>query len=159
MSWLRRTALAAMAVGLLGVLGCSSVSTVRVQPDNLYAGPRMRPIAVIHAQVTSAYLLFIPIPGHVDLDRVVNRMLLATAKTLGADKVVNIRIDITPDGGIWTLRKLLGWRTAEASGVAVVIEDGPPLPGPGGPEAPAGPAAAGGPSGSPGPAGSAGRAP
>jgi hypothetical protein len=129
MSWLRRTALAAVTAVAVGTIGCSSVSTVRVQPDNVYAGPRMRPIAVVHAQVTSAYFLFIPIPGHVDLDRVVNRMLLATAKTLGADKVVNIQIDITPDSGIWTLRKLLGWRTAEASGVAVVIEDPAPTPG------------------------------
>jgi hypothetical protein len=118
------------------MLGCSSVSTVRVQPDNLYVGPRMRPIAVVHAQVTSAYFLFIPIPGHVDLDRVVNRMLLATAKTLGADKVVNIRVDITPDDGIWTLRKLFLWRSAEASGVAVVIED--PAPGSALPAGPAG---------------------
>jgi hypothetical protein len=120
MSWLRRLALAAVTVV---AVACSSVSTVRVQPDNLYVGPGLRPIAVIHAQVTSAYLLFIPIPGHVDLDHVVNRMLLATAKTLGADKVVNIKVDITPDGGIWTLRKLFLWRSAEASGVAVVIED------------------------------------
>ncbi|HSK02125.1 MAG TPA: hypothetical protein VK932_12825 [Kofleriaceae bacterium] len=123
MSWLRRIAPAAVLVAAASAAGCSSVSTVRVQPDNLYVGPGMKPIAVIHAQVTSAYLLFIPIPGHVDLDRVVNRMLLATAKTLGADKVVNVRVDITPDGGIWTLRKLFLWRTAEASGVAVVIED------------------------------------
>jgi hypothetical protein len=138
MSWLRRIARAAVVVAVLGAAlgatlgaaGCSSVSTVRVQPDNLYVGPGMKPIAVIHAQVTSGYLLFIPIPGHVDLDRVVNRMLLATAKTLGADKVVNIRVDITPDGGIWTLRKLFLWRSAEASGVAVVIEDkaGEPRP-------------------------------
>jgi hypothetical protein len=99
------------------------VSTVRVQPENVYVGPHMRPIAVIHAQVTSAYLLFIGIPGHVDLDYVVNRMLIAAAKTLGADKVVDIKVDITPDGGVWTLRKILGWRTAEASGVAVVVED------------------------------------
>ncbi len=102
--------------------GCSSVSTVRVQPDNVYVGPNMRPIAVIHAQVTSGYLLFIPLPGHVDMDRVVNRMLLPTAKALGADKVVNIKVELTPDDGIWTLRKLIGWRSAEASGVAVVIE-------------------------------------
>ena len=89
----------------------------------------MRPIAVIHAQVTSAYVLFIPIPGHVDLDRVVNRMLLATAKALGADKVVNIRVDVTPDGGIWTLRKLFWYRSAEATGVAVIIEEpAPPAP-------------------------------
>jgi hypothetical protein len=105
------------------VTGCSSVSTVRVQPDNVYVGPNMKPVAVIHAQVTSAYLLFVPLPGHVDLDRVVNRMLLATAKALGADKVVNIKVEITPDDGVWALRKLIGWRSAEASGVAVVIEE------------------------------------
>jgi hypothetical protein len=128
MSWLRRTALATVTTIAAGAAGCSSVSTVRVQPDNLYVGPGLRPIAVIHAQVTSAYLLFIPIPGHVDLDRVVNRMLLATAKALGADKVVNVRVDITPDGGIWTLRKLFLWRSAEASGVAVTIDEPRPAP-------------------------------
>lgn len=110
--------------------GCSSISTVRVQPDNVHVGPSLRPIAVIHARVTSAYLLFIPIPGDVSLDRVVNRMLLATAKKLGADKVVDIKVDITPDGGIWTLRKLFLWRSAEASGVAVVVEDAPREPAP-----------------------------
>ena len=130
MTPLRRIAPAAAVAVLVGAAGCSSVSTVRVQPDNVYVGPGMKPIAVIHAQVTSAYFLFIPIPGHVDLDRVVNRMLLATAKTLGADKVVNVRIDITPDGGIWTLRKLFLWRSAEASGIAVVIEDPKPAPAP-----------------------------
>src|SRR4249919_3386637 len=104
------------------VAGCSSVSTVRVQPENVYVGPNLRPIAIIHAQVTSGYLLFVPLPGHVDLDRVVNRMLLATAKTLGADKVVDIQVDITPETGIWTLRKMLGYRSATASGVAVMVE-------------------------------------
>src|ERR1043166_4610950 len=109
-------------VAVLATAACSSISTVRVQPETVYAGPHLRPIAVIHAQVTSAYLLWIPIPGHVDLDYVVNRMLLATAKALGADKVVDIRVDLTPDNGVWPLRKLLGWRTAEASGVAVMVE-------------------------------------
>jgi hypothetical protein len=101
---------------------CSSITTVRVQPESVFVGSHLRPVAVIHAQVTSAYLLWIPIPGHVDLDYVVNRMLLATAKALGADKVVDIKVDITPETGIWTLRKLLGWRSATASGVAVMIE-------------------------------------
>lgn len=105
--------------------GCSSVSVVRVQPETVHVGPGLRPIAVVRAQVTSAYLLFIPIPGGVDLDRVVNRMLIAAAKTLGADKVVNIEVDITPDTGIWTLRKLFLWRSASASGVAVVVEEPP----------------------------------
>src|SRR5215216_3866230 len=115
MFWSRR--LAPAAVTLLLAAGCSSITTVRVQPANLYVGPGLRPIAVIHAQVTSAYLLFVGIPGHVELDRVVNRMLLPAAKALGADRVVNLKVDIIPDGGIWTLRKLIGWRSAEATGV------------------------------------------
>ncbi len=88
----------------------------------------MRAIAVVHASISSAYLLFIPIPGHVDLDHVVNRMLIASAKTLGADKVVDIHVDITPDDGIWVLRKLIGWRSAEASGIAVIVDDHDPAP-------------------------------
>jgi hypothetical protein len=90
------------------ITACSSISTVRVQSESVSVGPHLRPIAIVHAQVTSAYLLFIAIPGHVSLD-----------------KVVDIKIEITPDDGIWTLRKLIGWRTAEASGVAVVVEDEP----------------------------------
>jgi hypothetical protein len=111
-----------LVAALATAAACSSITTVRVQPENVFVGSHLRPIAVIHAQVTSAYLLWIPIPGHVDLDYVVNRMLLATAKALGADKVVDIKVDITPDGGIWTLRKMIGWRSATASGVAVMIE-------------------------------------
>lgn len=130
---LHRLALAAVT---FVALGCSSVQTVRVQPDNLYVGPGLRPIAVVHAQVTSAYILFIPIPGGVDLDRVVNRMLLASAKAMGADKVVNVRVDVTPDSGIWALRRVLGWRSAEASGVAVVIEDANNAPAAAGPATP-----------------------
>jgi hypothetical protein len=118
----RRIVLAAVALAVAAAAACSSITTVRVQPETVFVGPRLRPIAVIHAQVTSAYLLWIPIPGNVDLDYVVNRMLLATAKTLGADKVVDIKVDITPENGIWTLRKLIGYRSASASGVAVMIE-------------------------------------
>ena len=131
MHWLRSASLAA-ALGL-SAAACSSVSTVRIQPDNVYVGPHLRPIAIVHAQVTSAYILFIAIPGHVDLDQVVNRMLIAAAKQLGADKVVDIKVEITPSDGVWTLRQLLGWRSAEASGVAVVVE----------PDVPAAAAAAG----------------
>ena len=120
MSWLRGL--------VLTLAACSSLSTVRVQSENVYAGPHLKPIAVVHAQVTSAYFLFIPIPGHVDLDHVVNRMLITAAKALGADKVVDIKVAIDPDDGIWTLRKIAGWRSAEASGIAVVVEEEAPPP-------------------------------
>src|SRR5262245_17054669 len=114
MGWVRGLALATL------VTACSSISTVRVQGENVYAGPKLRPIAIVHAHVTSAYFLFFAIPGHVSLDYVINRMLLVAAKELGADKVVDIKVEMTPDDGVWQLRKFLGWRSAEASGVAVV---------------------------------------
>lgn len=129
-----------------GAAACSSVSTVRVQPENVAAGPGLRPIAAIQVNATSAYVLFVPVPGKVDLDRVVNRMLIVAAKTMGADKVANLEFDVTPNTGIWTLRKLLGWRSARASGLAVQVEAAPADPaadeGPEPPPPPAAPAAA-----------------
>ena len=132
MTWFRAIVIAAFVTC---AAACSSISTVRVQPDNVHVAPGLKPIAIVHAQVTSAYFMFLALPGHVDLDHVVNRMLLPAAKMLGADKVVDIKVDITPDTGVWVLRKLIGWRTAEASGVAVVVEPETP------PEPPAPPAA------------------
>jgi hypothetical protein len=125
MSWLRGVAIAALVTS---ALGCSSISTVRVQPDNVHVPKGLRPIAVVHAKVTSFELLFFEIPGHVTLDYVVNRMLIRAAKNMGADKVVDIKVDITPDDGIWVLRRIIGWRSAEASGLAVVVEDEAPSP-------------------------------
>lgn len=117
----------AAAVAVIGA-ACSSVSTVRVQPENVAAGPGLRPIAAIQVNATSAYIAFIPIPGKVNLDRVVNRMLIVAAKTMGADKVANLEFEVTPDSGIWTLRKLIGWRSARASGIAVQVEAAPADP-------------------------------
>ena len=76
--WERAVAALAIAV----TAACSSISTVRVQPESLAVGPHLRPIAIVHAQVTSAYILFFPIPGGVDLDHVVNRMLFAAANNM-----------------------------------------------------------------------------
>ena len=113
---------------LTGLAACSSVSMVRIQHDNVVAGPGLRPVAAIQVNATSAYFLFVPIPGKVSLDRVVNRMLIVAAKTMGADKIANIQFEMTPDSGIWTLRKLFGWRSARASGIAVQVEAAPADP-------------------------------
>lgn len=125
---------------LLGAMvatqSCSHLTSVRVQPDAVDVGPNKRPIAAIQANAISAYILFIPLPG-VDLDKVINQMLIVAAKTMGADKVAQLQFDITPDGGVWALRKLLGLRSAKASGIAVQITA--PAPDPAaddGPEAP-----------------------
>src|SRR6185503_8543745 len=126
MSWASGFRGVAIAAFVTSAVACSSISTVRVQPENVHVGKGLRPIAVVHAQVTSFELLFFEIPGHVSLDYVVNRMLIHAAKQMGADKVVDIKVDITPDDGIWVLRKLIGWRSAQASGLAVVAEDETP---------------------------------
>ncbi len=119
---------ATIAAAAVAGPACSSLSVARVQPENVAVGPGLRPVAVIQASAISGYLLFIPLPGGVSLDRVVNRMLIVAAKTIGADKVANLTFDSTPDSGIWAMRKLLGWRSAHARAVAVQIEGAPADP-------------------------------
>jgi hypothetical protein len=128
-------------------VACASISTVRLQPDNVEVGPNLRPIAAIQADIISAYVAFVPIPGGVDLDHAVNRMLIVAAKTMGADKIVDLHFEVTPEHGIYVLRKALGWRSAHASGIAVQViappvdgkaAEGPePAPAPATPPAPA----------------------
>jgi hypothetical protein len=110
----------ALALALMAVAGCSHVSTVRLQEETVEVGPGLRPLAAIQANAISAYFLFIPMPG-VDLDKAVNQLLVVAAKTMGADKVVLVDFDATPDGGIWAWRKLIGWRSARAAGIAVQV--------------------------------------
>ncbi|ACY19179.1 hypothetical protein Hoch_6715 [Haliangium ochraceum DSM 14365] len=138
----RRTCvIALLAVAMSALAACSSVSTVRLHPDAVSMRPGVRPIAGIQADALSFYVLFIGIPGGLELDRVVNQMLVATAKTMGADKITDLRFEITPNGGIWKLRELIGWRSARASGIAVQVTALPPDPQADlGPEAPPEPA-------------------
>ncbi len=110
-----------MLVSLGLAPGCSHTQTVRLQSDTIETGPGLRPIAGIQSNATSFYFLFVPVPGGVSLDRVVNQMLVVTAKNMGADKIANLHFEMTPSGGIWALRKLLGWRSAQASGIAVQV--------------------------------------
>jgi hypothetical protein len=119
---LARAALAlAIALSLMVMAaGCSHVETVRLQEEAVEVGPGLRPLAAIQANAISAYFLFIPIPG-VDLDKAVNQLLVVAAKTMGADKVVLLDFDATPAGGIWAWRKLVGWRSARATGIAVQV--------------------------------------
>lgn len=118
----------AFALSAPTLAACSKTTVVRLQPDAVHVGKGLRPIAGIQANATSAYILFFPIPGKVDLDRVVNQMMVVKAKTLGADKVQILSFDVTPNGGIWTLRKLVGWRSARATGIAVQVTGLPPDP-------------------------------
>lgn len=119
---MRRAALLALVLG-----GCSSVATVRLMPETVHVAPGVRAVAGIEATVSSFYLAFIPIPGGVDLDNVVNRMLIVSAKTMGADKVANLTFH--HDCPNFCLSKILGVVSAHASGIAVQVEAPPPDPG------------------------------
>ncbi len=122
---MRNRAWPAAAVICAACAACSSISTVRLQPDNVEVGPGLRPIAAIQADAISAYIAFVPLPGDVDLDRAVNRMLIVAAKTMGADKIVDLRFSVTPEHGVYVLRKAIGWRSAHASGIAVQVVGAP----------------------------------
>lgn len=108
----------------LALAACTSVTTARISADDLQVGEGLEPVAAIQADATSAYLLLVPIPG-VDLDDAIRRVI-ARAKLMGADKIADLRFRITPDGGVWSLRKLLGWRSARASAIAVKVLVDPP---------------------------------
>jgi len=108
---------------LLLLCACSSIETVRLQSETVEVGPGLRPIAGIQATATSFYLFFIPIPGDINLDRLVNRMLIVTAKTMGADKIVNLRFHLECPTAC--LSRVFGTIQGDASGIAVQMT-GPP---------------------------------
>jgi hypothetical protein len=111
-----------LAVALV-LAACSSVQTVRLHPESVEVGPGLRPIAAIHAEVSSFYLVGIPIPGNLTYDRVVNRMLLVTAKTMGADKIVGLTI--ADDCASMCFSKIFGFRSLRASAIAVQVTEAP----------------------------------
>jgi hypothetical protein len=102
---------------------CSSVDVVRLQPDLLEAPEGMEPLAGIQATCMGFYLFTLGIP-YADMDKAVNDLLFKEAKKLGAERVVGLRFEGTPSGGIWFLTKLLGFRFATAYGIALVKEPG-----------------------------------
>lgn len=109
------------AVAMLG--GCASVDVVRIQPDLLKTPEGTEPLAGIQAHCTGFYLFTIGIPD-ATLDKAINELLLREARKLGADRVIDLRFEATPSHGIWWLTKLLWWRSASASAIAVVKEHG-----------------------------------
>ena len=116
-----RRALLGLLVALAVAAGCAHVDAVQVKPGTLDVGPGLRPIAVIHATGSSFYFLWLPIPG-VELDEVHAR-LLATANAMGADRVVLLSESIDSCQGFWCFWKVIGYRQASATGIAVQVVD------------------------------------
>lgn len=103
----------------LSAPGCSSIEVVRarhgVPPPTRSGGT---PVTV-QARCLGFYLATIGLP-RCDLNKVINKMLLATAGKLGASHVDEFRFEGTPENGWWWITKLLWFRSASASGVVVI---------------------------------------
>jgi len=111
--------LLALAISLVG---CASVTVVRLQPDLIKTPPGTEPLAGIQTTCTGFYIATLGIP-EADLDCAINDLLHKAARELGASALIGLRFEVTPDNGIWWLTKLLGVRTARASAIAVVNLD------------------------------------
>lgn len=112
-----------LVLALLLGTGCSSLEVVRLPPDVVHVPKGYEPVAGLQATCMGFYLFTFGIP-ETDLEKAVNELLVAEAKKLGADKIVGLRFDATPGSGIWWLTKLLWFRFASASGIAVKADGG-----------------------------------
>ena len=101
-------------------LGCSSVEVARVKPDTL-AVVQGEPVAVIQASSVGCTLFFHAVDVvKSDLDDVINRLLLAEAKAMGANKVQLVSARTTPRGGVYALSGvIIGFPESQAVGIAV----------------------------------------
>jgi hypothetical protein len=111
------------AAAVVVALSCSSVDVVRLQPDLIEVPEGMEPVAGIQATCIGFYIFTLGLPD-ADLEKAVNELLMTEARKLGAERVMNLRFEATPESGIWWLTKLLGFRSASASGVAIKREPG-----------------------------------
>jgi hypothetical protein len=102
----------------LTAAGCSSIEVVRLQPDQLRTPRGTEPVAALQTTCLGFYLFTLGLP-EADLEKAVNELLMKEAKKIGADRVIDLRFDATPSGGIWWLSKLFFFRMASAWGIAI----------------------------------------
>ena len=115
---MKKAVLTALATTLL--LGCTSVSSTVVSGQDLVAQSG-EPVAVIQANALGLTALFHMVDlVKSDLDTVVNKMLVAEAKAMGATKVELKEARTTPRDGLYALTGLIiGVTSSSAVGVAV----------------------------------------
>jgi hypothetical protein len=110
----------ALALAACTLAGCTSVEVTTVPGGDLVS-PAGTPKAVIQAKalgLTALFHMVDLVPS--DLDLVVNKMLVAEAKAMGAKKVDLKSAQTTPRHGLYALTGLIiGITSSTAVGVAV----------------------------------------
>lgn len=108
------------AIAACSLAACTSIESTQVAGDTL-STPSGTPIAVIQAKalgLTALFHMVDLVPS--DLDMVVNKLLVAEAKSMGATKVDLKTAGTTPRNGLYALTGLIiGVTSSSAVGVAV----------------------------------------
>jgi hypothetical protein len=107
------------AVAASALIGCTSVESAVVSGTEIAANGEA--VAVIQANALGLTAIFHIIDiVQSDLDTVVNKLLIAEAKAMGASKVDLLGAGTTPRHGIYALSgTLIGLTSSSATGVAV----------------------------------------
>lgn len=108
-----------LAAGLAACLSCSSVEVAVVSSNDIASSGQAR--AVIQTSAVGVTLMFHMVDVvPCDLDTVVNKLLVAEAKAMGASKVELKAASTTPRHGVFALTGgLIGFPISSATGVAV----------------------------------------
>jgi hypothetical protein len=106
-------------IAALGLAACTSVETATVSGNEVAAHGEA--VAVVQASAIGITAIF-----HIvdlvqsDLDTVVNKLLVAEAKAMGANKIDLKYAETTPRHGIFALTgTIIGFPTSRAVGLAV----------------------------------------
>ncbi len=107
------------AVAASALIGCTSVESAVVSGTEIAANGEA--VAVVQANALGLTAIFHIIDiVQSDLDTVVNKLLIAEAKAMGASKVDLLGAGTTPRHGIYALTgTLIGITSSGATGVAV----------------------------------------
>lgn len=107
------------AVAASALVGCTSVESAVVSGTEIAANGEA--VAVVQANALGLTAIFHIIDiVQSDLDTVVNKLLIAEAKAMGASKVELLGAGTTPRHGIYALTgSIIGVTSSAATGVAV----------------------------------------
>ncbi|HZI09140.1 MAG TPA: hypothetical protein VE153_02050 [Myxococcus sp.] len=107
------------AIAASALIGCTSVESAVVSGTEIAANGEA--VAVVQANALGLTAIFHIIDiVQSDLDTVVNKLLIAEAKAMGASKVELLGAGTTPRHGIYALSgTLIGLTSSTATGVAV----------------------------------------
>jgi hypothetical protein len=109
-----------LALSLAAVVGCTSVESATVAGNEVVAGGG-EAVGVIQANSIGLTLIFhiVDIVSS-DLDQVVNKLLVAEAKAMGASKVDLKGASTTPRHGVFALLGgIIGFPMSTSVGIAV----------------------------------------